>query len=50
MTAVAVLYVTVNIHNHSRLIIMVTNNLAGLIFFKVGCKDLNIYFSNKLSP
>jgi len=27
---------------------MVTNNLIGLIFPKVGRRDLGIYFSNKL--
>ena len=47
--AIAVPYIIVNIHNHSRPVIMVTNNLAGLIFFRVGCGDLSIYFSNKLS-
>ena len=50
MVVVAVLYITVNIHNHPRLVVTVTNNFAGLILFKVGCGDLGIYFSNKLSP
>ena len=27
---------------------MVTNNFIGLIFLRVGRKDLGIYFSNKL--
>ena len=49
IAVVTVLYITVNIHNYFRLIIIVTNNFAGLIFFKIGYKDLNIYFSNKLS-
>ena len=29
---------------------MVTNNLAGFIFFKIGYRNLGIYFGNKLSP
>ena len=49
MAVVAVLYITVNIYNHPRLVIMVTNNLTGLILSRVGCGDLSIYFSNKLS-
>ena len=49
MAVVAVLYIIVNIYNHPRLIVIVTDNFAGLIFSKVGCRDLNIYFSNKLS-
>ena len=50
MAVIAVLYIIVNVYNHPRLVIMVTNNLAGLILFKIGCGDLGIYFSNKLSP
>ena len=50
IATIAVLYITVNIYNYFRPIIMVTNNLTGLIFFRVGCRDLSIYFSNKLSP
>ena len=49
MAVIAVLYITINIYNHPRLVITVTNNFAGLIFFKVGCGDLGICFSNKLS-
>jgi hypothetical protein len=49
MAVITVLYITVNIHNHPRPVVMVTNNLAGLILSKVGCRDLGIYFSNKLS-
>ena len=49
MAAIIVLYIAGNIHNHPRLIIMVTDNFAGLILSRVGCKDLSIYFSNKLS-
>jgi hypothetical protein len=40
----------VNIHNHLRLVVIVTNNLTGLILSRVGCGDLGIYFSNKLNP
>jgi hypothetical protein len=50
MAVVAVLYITVNIHNHPKLVVTVTNNLVGLILFKVDCRDLSIYFSNKLNP
>jgi len=39
----------VNIHNYSRLVIAVANNPIGLIFSRVGYKDLGIYFSNKPS-
>jgi hypothetical protein len=50
LTAViAVLYIIVNIHNYPRPVVMVTDNLMGLILFRVGCRDLSIYFSNKLS-
>ena len=49
IVVVAVLYIIVNIHNHPRPVVMVTDNFAGLILFKVGCGDLGIYFSNKLS-
>ena len=49
MAAIAVLYIIVNVRNHPRLIITVTNNFAGLILSKVGCKDLSICFGNKLS-
>jgi hypothetical protein len=49
MAVVVVLYITVNIRNHSRPVVIVTDNLMGLILSKVGCGDLGIYFSNKLS-
>ena len=39
----------VNIYNYFRLVVIVTNNLIGYIFFRVGYKDLGIYFSNKLN-
>jgi hypothetical protein len=49
MAVITVLYIIVNVHNYSRLVVMVTNNLTGLILSKVGCGDLGIYFGNKLS-
>ena len=49
MAIIIVLYVAINIINHSRPVIMVGNNLTGLIFSRVGHRDLVIYFSNKLS-
>ena len=49
MAVIAVLYITVNIRNHPRPVVTVINNFAGLILFKIDCKDLGIYFSNKLS-
>ena len=50
MVVVVILYITVNVYNHPRLVITVTNNFAGLILSKIGYGDLGIYFSNKLSP
>ena len=50
MAAVAVLYITVNIYNHSGPVVIVTNNLAGFIFSRVGRKDLGMRFGNKPSP
>ena len=49
MAVVTVLYITVNIYNHFRPVVMVINNLTGLILSRVGYRDLGIYFSNKLS-
>ena len=49
MAVVAVLYIIVNVRNHSRPIVMVINNFAGLILSRVGCGDLGIYFGNKMS-
>jgi len=37
----------VNIYNYSGLVVTVTNNLMGLIFSRVGRRDLGIYFGNK---
>ena len=39
----------VNVYNYFGLVMAVTNNFASLIPFKIGYRDLNIYFSNKLS-
>ena len=47
---IAVLYIAVNIYNHSGLVVVVANNSMGLIFSRVGCRDLSICFGNKLSP
>ena len=47
---VVVPYIVVNIYNYSRLVVLVTNNLTGLIFSRVGRRDLGIYFGNKLGP
>ena len=49
MAVVTVPYITVNVYNHPRLVVMVTNNFTGLILSRVGCGDLGIYFGNKLS-
>ena len=50
MAVVAVLYITVNVRNHPRPVITVTDNLIGLILSRVGYRDLGMCFSNKLSP
>ena len=50
MAVVAVLYIAVNIHNHSGPVVAVANNSIGFIFSRVGRRDLSIYFGNKLSP
>jgi len=44
-----VLYIAINIHNYFRLVITVADNLIGLIFSRVGYRDLSMRFSNKLS-
>ena len=49
MAAVAVLYIAVNVRNYFRPIITVTDNFMDLILFKIGYRDLSIYFSNKLN-
>jgi len=48
MAVVTVPYITVNIYNYSGPVVTVTNNLTGLIFSRVGRRDLGIYFGNKL--
>ena len=50
MAVITVLYITVNVYNHPRPVVTVTNNFAGLILSKVGYRDLSIYFGNKLNP
>jgi hypothetical protein len=37
----------VNIRNYSRLVVIVTNNLIGLILSRVGHRDLGMRFSDK---
>jgi hypothetical protein len=49
MAVVAVLYITVNVCNHPRPVVMVTDNFMGLILSRVGCGDLGMCFGNKLS-
>ena len=48
IVVVVVLYIVVNIYNYSRPVVLITNNLIGLIFSRVGYRDLGIYFGNKL--
>ena len=50
MAVVAVPYIAVNIYNHSRPVVLVTDNLTGLIFSRVGRRDLGMCFSNKPGP
>ena len=47
MVVITVPYVVVNIYNYSGPIVLVTNNLTGLVFSRVGCRDLGICFGNK---
>ena len=47
MAVIVVLYITVNIYNYSGPVVTVTNNLIGLIFSRVGYRDLGICFGNK---
>jgi len=50
-TAVIIVpYIAVNIYNYSGLVVAVTNNFTGLSFSRVGRRDLDISFGNKLSP
>ena len=50
IVVIIVLYIAVNIYKYPRLVVVAANNPIGLIFLRVGCRDLGIYFSNKLSP
>ena len=47
MAAIIVLYIAVNIYNQSRPVVIITNNLMGLIFSRVGYRDLSISFGDK---
>jgi hypothetical protein len=49
IVVIAVPYIIINIYNYSRLVITVTNNYTGLILSRIGYRDLDICFSNKLS-
>ena len=49
IAVVIVLYIVVNIYNYFRLVVAVANNPMGLIFPRVGRKDLGMCFSNKPS-
>ena len=49
MAVIAVPYIAVNIYNYSGPVVAVTNNPIGLIFSKVGRRDLGICFGNKPS-
>ena len=46
IVVVIVPYITVNIYNYSRLVVIVTNNLTGLILSRVGRRDLGIRFGD----
>jgi len=50
IAAITVPYITVNIYSYSGPVVAVTNNLIGLIFSRVGYRDLGISFGNKLGP
>ena len=46
---VVVLYIAVNIRNHSGPVVAVANNSAGLIFSGVGRRDLSMCFGDEPS-
>ena len=46
IAAVAVPYIAVNVRNYFKPVVIVTNNLAGLILSRVGRRDLGMYFGN----
>ena len=50
MAAVTVPYIAVNIYNYPWPVITVANNFMGLIFSKVGCRDLGMCFGDEPSP
>jgi len=50
MVVITVLYIAINIYNYSGPVVIVANNFIGLIFPRVGCKDLSIRFCNKPGP
>ena len=49
MVVIAVLYIVINIHNYSELVVAVANNPTGLVLSGVDYRDLGMCFSNKLS-
>jgi len=49
MAVIIVLYIAINIYNYSRPVVIVANNFIGLIFSRVGYRDLGIRFRNKPS-
>ena len=50
IVVVTVLYIAVNIRNYSRLVVAIANDSIGLIFSRVGRRDLSMCFGDKLSP
>ena len=46
IVVVAVPYITVNIYNHSGPVVLITNNLTGLSFSRVGHRDLGMRFGD----
>jgi len=50
IVVIIVLYIAVNVYNYSRLVVAVANNSIGLIFFRVGYRNLGMCFGNKPSP
>ena len=46
IAVIVVPYVTVNIYNYFGLVVIVTNNLTGLVLSRVGRRDLGMRFSD----
>ena len=46
IAVVVVPHVMVNIYNYSGLVVIVTNNLIGLVLSRVGCRDLGMHFGD----